>query len=208
MDDFSILISGISLIISCITLYRQRKRITVTWGDNLYVLNPQTDIIFNGSPYPANADVAFYTSVQIINPGHSNMAFFDLRAFNPRTNENHFIATQRTCLPEVQNNSIFISAFGIKYLDNFFIKLPERNFGNLSAGSYTSVDILIFANRNVCLDDGIRLSLKVTNTSWFSRSRYSNTNRKIYKAYEKKFDLTGYTDVLEQKRQHIMRNNS
>lgn len=47
------------------------------------------------------------------------MAFFDLRAFNPKTNENHFIATQRSTLPEVQNNPLFITAFGLENLENF-----------------------------------------------------------------------------------------
>lgn len=147
LESYAIYISIFSLLISFLTLYRQRKRLTVTWQENCYVLNPKTDIFFKGEPYPTSAKVAFYTSVNIVNPSNVNMAFFDLRAFNPKTNENHFIATQRSTLPEVQNNPLFITAFGLENLENFFIKLPARKFGELNAGSYTSIDVLIFVFR-------------------------------------------------------------
>ena len=200
LESYAIYISIFSLLISFLTLYRQRKRLTVTWQENCYVLNPKTDIFFKGEPYPTSAKVAFYTSVNIVNPSNVNMAFFDLRAFNPKTNENHFIATQRSTLPEVQNNPLFITAFGLENLENFFIKLPARKFGELNAGSYTSIDVLIFANKYVAIDDGIVVSIKVTDTSWFHRSLFSDTNRKIYKAHEFFYNLKGYEEILVSKK--------
>ena len=172
LESYAIYISIFSLLISFLTLYRQRKRLTVTWQENCYVLNPKTDIFFKGEPYPTSAKVAFYTSVNIVNPSNVNMAFFDLRAFNPKTNENHFIATQRSTLPEVQNNPLFI----------------------------TAIDVLIFANKYVAIDDGIVVSMKVTDTSWFHRSLFSDTNRKIYKAHEFFYNLKGYEEILVSKK--------
>ena len=73
LESYAIYISIFSLLISFLTLYRQRKRLTVTWQENCYVLNPKTDIFFNGEPYPTSAKVAFYTSVNIVNPSNVNM---------------------------------------------------------------------------------------------------------------------------------------
>ena len=210
----SFLVSFLSFLVSLTTLYRQRKRLVVTWKENLYVLNPETNIFVNNislkTIYPVNSKVAFYGTVDIVNPSNMNMSYFDLRAFNPKNNLNHFIATMRT-LP-LKTNDIYISAFNdTSSLTNFYAKIPERIFGSLPAGSYTSIDILIFANNYVDLNDGIMLSVQTSNTSILDLLRRKNifsvTNRKIFKSYQKYYNVSGYKDVLQKNSQNIQKNS-
>ena len=42
--------------------------------------------------------------------------------------------------------------------------------------------------------------MKVTDTSWFHRSLFSDTNRKIYKAHEFFYNLKGYEEILVSKK--------
>lgn len=200
----ALIISGLSFLVSITTLYRQRKRLVVTWQENLYVLNPETNIFVNNIPlktlYPVDSEIAFYGTVDIVNPSNMNMSYFDLRAFNPKNNINHFIATMRT-LP-LKTNDVYISAFNNpSSLTNFYTKIPERKFGNLPAGSYTSIDILIFANKHVDLNDGIMLSVQTSNASILDLLRRKNifsvTNRKIFKSYQKYYKVSNYKDVLQ-----------
>ena len=180
-------------------MYRQRKHITVTWDQDLLVLNPKTDITIAGEPYPADAVVAFSCTLKIVNPSKCDMSFFDLRAFNPNTNANHYILTKRTIVPNLKDSSILVSpSFKNKnnQMPQFFITIPERNFGTLKAGSFSQIDILIYANKNIKLDHHIMISFKIADTTLFQRSPYSNTNRKKYKAYHVNYCLDGYEEFI------------
>lgn len=192
--------STISLTISFITLYRQRKRIDVTWDPNVLVLNPKTDILISNEPYPVDALVAFYTTIKIINPSRCDMAFFDLRAFNPRTNENHYILTKRTILSHLKDFPIFVSPAPLsKDMPNsvkFFLTIPDKNTGPIKAGSFTQIDVLIYANPKIKLDKNIMISFKTTDTTFLQRSPYSDTNRKKYKAFHCNYCIDGYEKLL------------
>lgn len=197
-NSAAIYISLLSLLISIATLYRQRKRLTVTIDDNLYVLNPKTDVrLLDGSLSPLSAEVAFYCTIKIVNPSYINQSFFDLRAFNPKTNANHFIATRRTSFMNIDEPHLVLSPFHDKEV-TFIATLPERTYGILPAGSFTCLDVLIYANQHVPLEDGIYISLHTSDTSLSHRSKFSVTNRKIYASHEKFFDITGYQEILSQ----------
>lgn len=191
----AITISVISLSLSIITFYRQRKRLTVTFSDNVFVLNPRTSILLNGEPLPYDSPVAFYATINIVNPSHENMSFFDLRAFNPSTNANHFIATQRTSLANVNEPNVVIDCFEDGQTI-FLATLPKRAFGELPAGSFTSLDVIVFANSAISLKEGITISFSVPDTILFpSKNEYSVTNRKVYKQFSRHYDVTGWEDT-------------
>lgn len=182
-----------SLLISIIALYVQRKRLIITWGSNAYVLNPKTDIIIAGEPYPAKSNVAFYVTVDIVNPSKSDISFFDLRAFNPKTNANHYLLTKRTIVPIFKDKSILISPFPE---EQFFVTIPDRTFGMIKAGSFMSLDLVVYTNPNILLDTEIMVSFKVSSTSLFHRSKYSDINRKVFREYHFSYSIKGYEKVL------------
>jgi hypothetical protein len=199
MEYLSLVFSISSLAISFITLYRQRKHIDVTWDPNVIVLNPKTDITVLNEPYPANSSIAFFTTLKIVNSSRCDMAFFDLRAFNPLTNENHYTLTKRTIIPHLKDLPILVSPSSLNKNDNgpkFFITIPDRNSGTLKAGSFTQIDILIYVNQNIKLNKNIMISFKITDTSLFRRSPYSNTNRKKYKTFDHNYCIDGYEKLL------------
>lgn len=198
--NITTLLAFASFIISIYTLYRQRKHLTITFPDNFYLLETKKHVFFNGEPYPAQSKYALYGSIDIVNSSHMNMSYFDLRCFSPHSNKNHFLATQRTVLPTVGNDTLLISPYGIDNPFAFFVKLPLRKFGALPAGSYTSIDVLIFINEEVDLKSGLMLSLKATDTSIFHRSKYSDTNRCIYRAHEKLYDMSVLIEALNNNR--------
>lgn len=196
MEKVSLIISFLSLLISFLTLYAQRKRLLVTWIPNLYILDPKSDILVDGYPYPVASNVAFYGNVDIVNPSKSDISFFDLRAFNPKTNTNHYLLTKRSIFPTLKDSPILLAPFPE---DQYFVTIPERKFGMLRAGSYTSLDLVVYANPNIPLGTEIMISFKVSDTSLLHRSFYSNTNRIIFKEYHFTYSIKGYEDILSKK---------
>ena len=189
-EAISILFSLVSLALSYLAYNATRRPVTVDFGTNYYLLDPKTDIISQDNSIQGVASKhALYTTITIVNPSTVNMAYMDLRAFDPKTNANHFIATKRS-LPFLDNSKIFLMPFGEDALEKFFIHLPDRPFGSLPAGSYTSLDVLIFINDNVDISSGLVLSFKTSKNSFFHRSPWSDTNRKKFRAYHFTYDLS------------------
>lgn len=182
-------IAFISLFLSYLGYRATRKSITIDFTPFFYSLNPKTDITFpDGTIKDIDATRAFYTTIDIVNSSTVDMAYMDLRAFDPVTNNNHFVATYRV-LPILENQKIIISPFGPTALENFHITLPPRKFAPLPAGSCTSIDVLVFLNDNVDTSHGVMLSIKTTETTFFHKSPWSDTNRKKFKEYHFLYNL-------------------
>lgn len=182
-------ISILSLIVAYLGYRKTRKTVTVDFAPSCYFLDPKKDIISSDNLiHGVKATRALYTTIDIVNSSSVNMAYMDLRAFDPISNANHFIATYKS-LPFLQNQNLLLSPFGPNSLDNFAITLPDRIFAPLPAGSYTSIDVLIFINDNVDTSHGVMVSIKTTETTFFKRSPYSDTNRKKFKAYNFLYDI-------------------
>lgn len=189
----SITISIASLAISLYTLWRQRKRITISFDPALFVLDPKKDILVLNEPYPFASDVAFWFTIHVINPSNVNLSFFDLRVFDPDTNKNHFILTKKTMVENLSHFPIHLRPYGP---DGYTADIPEHNYGSIKAGDVMRLDIIVIRNLDAPLGDELTVSLKVPTTSIFHRSLFSNTDRKIYRAYEHTYSLSGWEKVL------------
>lgn len=189
----SIIFSIASLAISLYTLWRQRKRITISFDPALFFLDPKKDILILEKPLPFASDVAFWFTIHIINPSNVNLSFFDLRVFNPDTNKNHFILTKKTMVEAFSKSSIHLRAYGP---DGYTADIPEHNYGSIKAGDVMRLDIIVIHNFYVPLGDKLTVSLKIPTTSIFHRSRFSNTDRNIYRAYEHTYSISGWKKVL------------
>lgn len=197
LSYISVFISLSSAIFSAITYRRQRKYLTVDWDtkynaiDTRYHVKDAKDVFKSFKFYKG-----MYLTATIVNPCNVNMAYLDLRAFNPRTNENHMVATQ-VSVPYLRDDpTVLVCPFGENVLNTYFFKLPDGVHGPLPVGTCTILHLLIIFNPHVNLEDGIMISFKSTDTSLFHRSKYSNTNRKKYRVYEQFFSLAGYEEQL------------
>lgn len=188
-----LLISVISLLISLWTLRKQRKRLTVTFDQNMMVLDPQSDILVGGIPYPVKSDVAFYFSISIVNPSSVNMSFFDLRVFNPENNINQYILTRKTLVSEVKSQHVLIPSYGEQGL---YVDIPMRTFGTIKAGEMKSLEIIVFHNLSIPIGHLLTVSFKIPDTSIWHRSRFAVTNRKIYRAYDWTYNISNYEKCL------------
>lgn len=83
-----------SLIISLYTLWKNRKHLDVYWDDNILRTKPHSIVaIHNGEP--GFYENSYLTRLSVINTSPNDIAFFDLRAFNPNTNINFPLVTKK-----------------------------------------------------------------------------------------------------------------
>ena len=199
MEFFTIFISLAALLISLLSYLRERRLITVDFSPNCFALDVKKNIIvadniFKDIPH----QYAIFTTAIIVNASVINSSYFDLRAYNPKTNENHFICTL-TSLPLLKNNPrLLISPFGPSALENFVIALPYARYGSMSSGSCLELPILVILNENISIEEGITIEFKVPQYAWlpWQRSPKSTSNRKKFKYYKVHYDLTDFHKTL------------
>lgn len=199
MDFITVIISLAALLLSLLSYLRERRLITVDFSPNCFALDVKKNIIvadniFKDIPH----QYAIFTTAIIVNASVINSSYFDLRAYNPKTNENHFICTL-TSLPLLKNNPrLLISPFGPSALENFVIALPNARYGSMSSGSCLELPILVILNENISIEEGITIEFKVPQYAWlpWQRSPKSTSNRKKFKYYKVHYDLTDFHKTL------------
>lgn len=199
MEFFTIFISLAALLISLLSYLRERRLITVDFAPNCFALDVKKNIvvadnIFKDIPH----QYAIFTTAIIVNASVINSSYFDLRAYNPKTDENHFICTL-TSLPLLKNNpKLLISPFGPNALENFVIDLPNARYGSMSSGACLELPILVILNENISIEEGITIEFKVPQYAWlpWQRSPKSISNRKKFKYYKIHYDLTDFHKTL------------
>lgn len=199
MEFFTIFISLAALLISLLSYLRERRLITVDFAPNCFALDVKKNIvvadnIFKDIPH----QYAIFTTAIIVNASVINSSYFDLRAYNPKTDENHFICTL-TSLPLLKNNpKLLISPFGPNALENFVIDLPNARYGSMSSGACLELPILVILNENISIEEGITIEFKVPQYAWlpWQRSPKSTSNRKKFKYYKVHYDLTDFHKTL------------
>ena len=182
-ENFPILISLFALLISFLTLYRQRKQITVTFQPNIYPISKEDVSMTSLKRESILGRDAYKTSVDIVNSSPLDIGFFDLRVFNPETNVNYYLATKKS-LAEIGNNDLYLH-----YSDGVTkLEIPDKNHGVLKANSYTTLDIIIVTNGKD--SNKIGLAFKIPKSVFFGRDSFSVTNRKKFKAFGIIYDLS------------------
>lgn len=181
MDFITVIISLAALLLSLLSYLREIRLITVDFDANCFALDVTKNIkaadnIFEDSPNR----YAIFTTAIIVNASTANSSYFDLRAYNPKTNENHFLCTLSS-LPLLKNKpSLLISPFGPRALENFVIDLPKSRCGPITSGSCLELPILIVLNKNISIEEGVSIEFKVPQYAWlpWHRSSVSTSNRK------------------------------
>lgn len=158
----SISIAVFSFLISCYSLNKNRKVLTVefqgditihTLNDILFMYDSSAenisiaslDYIMEKSAKPCFAEIALQQHIKIINPSQNDIAFFSLEACNPETGIYHTIITRESLAPHLKNSKIFLQE------DVSQLNIPNKTHGVFKANSFTSLNLIIVPDED-CLD--------------------------------------------------------
>lgn len=192
-DNLAIIISIVALILSVLTMYWNRKKVSVFFdsvaeilGENALYCRDEHDQFINSSGLGPGLNLA----VEIINSSPCDISYFDLRAFDPDTDNNYFLIT-RNALPEV---------FTIKklYRENLDFPLspyhhclPNGKSGMLQSHSFTTWDLFIIPKPE---STKLRVSFRVAIQKFpiSKNDKYVTPNQKTYKYFSKDIDITNW----------------
>lgn len=200
------------------TFFKTRKSISVTWDDNFVCNFPDTTFVFNSETHSKESMTHVITSsISIVNPSSTDISFFDLRIFDPKTNLNIEMVTQKTIPSYVEGKHVYqhLNKQGNNYQQIYGryqqMDIPERKFGILKGNSFTKIDII--GDFDVLPDElgnitELTISFKIPKWTLF-KDQYAITNRKKYKSYSKTYDISGWNEqwqsMLELQQQMLLK---
>lgn len=181
---FPIVISTLAFALSALTMYLNRKRVSVQYGGPLEVLaenslycRDQDGVFIPGSSYGPGINL----TVEIINSSPCELSYFDLRAFDPGTDKNYFLMT-RTSLPETISRKKMYRENPENPQAPFHHNLPEASYGMLPGRSFTYWNLFIVPRKD---STKLRVSFRVAiKKRPFTKSdKYVSKNQKKYRFY-------------------------
>lgn len=171
-------IAIVSLVFSFVTWSRNRKIITFDFDKDIQIAEPNSIFCFNNAGNTENYEYCLVTSLSVVNPSNQDIGFFDLRAFDPKTNINLEMVTANTFPKNIEDKTLYqlSGRERVRKLD-----YPERKFGVFKANSFTRLDIILVVNENDNFDE-ITINFKIPRKVYipFFRDRFALSNRKIY----------------------------
>lgn len=182
-ETLTLIISLASFFVSMNALYKNRKTLTVTWSE-LQPIPSGSIFVYSGNVECETYGEGFLCTIDIVNPSPNDIAFFDLRAFDSKPNRNTYLLTRKTLLPIYKNARIYRN----HNANNFELEIPEKGYGILKASSFTKLDIFVLPNEHI--GNAINISFKIAVKSYFKRDKFAVTNRKQYKFYRRRYDIS------------------
>lgn len=192
---FPIILSVVSLGISFFTLYINRKKVDVLFddryellGDHSVYCNDENNQYLRGSGFGPGLNLP----LEIINTSPCEVAYFDLRAFNPDTDENYFLIT-RDSIPADLKKFSFCRENLKDPLSPYRHLMPERYFGILGANSFERWDLFIIPK-----DDSTKLRVSfrvaVRRNPLSEADKYVTPNQEKYRYFAKNFGIKGWRE--------------
>lgn len=186
-----IIISIIALVVSFWTLYKNRKTLTVEIRDKLECIEDKEVFIYNSDVEAVSYGKGLFVTIDIVNPSPSDIAFFELRAFDTKNNENIFLLTKKTLHYTNKDKHIYRS-FGEKGEKIFRLDIPEEDHGVIRSNSFTQFDLFIIPKDNTT---ELIISFKVAIKSRFERDKFAISSvGKTYKTYKQKYPIGKWKD--------------
>lgn len=183
----------ISIVSFIYTFFKTRKVINVTWSNDLIENFPDSTFVFLPNNEIRSFTEVFTGSISIVNPSSTDISYFDLRMFDPKTNINIEVITKKTIQPYVQNKKVY------QYMDTKYQRLqqmdiPERKFGLLKSNSYTKIDVIgdfDVLPKELNNLEKLTISFEIPKKTFY-KDKFSVTNRRKYKSYSKTYEITGW----------------
>ena len=194
--SFSDAVSLIALFVAALSFWMQyRNKLTVSIDPKILFLSPP-NIYLDGISDQFDGVVGFFkTQIDVVNYSSHDIAFFDLRVFNPRTNYNHQFISKKT-FPHDMSSDTKISIYDGVCTYKYNVEVPDKKYGVFKAHSLTHFDIIIYDFDKEAFEDQIMLSFKVSKKNWICKDPFAVTNRGKFKTYCEKYDINGWGKML------------
>lgn len=183
----------LAFLIGAYNFLKMRAPLDVRFAPDLHVL-PVRDIYLEGKNNVLKVPVVFSGFIEVINPSPHDVAFFDLRVFNPETNIKYGIMTKKTFPDMFADTRVQVEIDGLLINQ----EIPARSSGIFRAHSFTPLDILIFGYEGQEIEEFITLSFKISKRRMFRKAPYSLIREK-YQSYGIEYHLSGWKEVLDGK---------
>lgn len=194
---FSNVVSLIALLIAALSFWMQyRNKLTVSIDPKILFLPPQ-NIYLDGISDQFDGVVGFFkTQIDVVNYSSHDIAFFDLRVFNPKNNYNHQFISKKT-FPHNMSSDTKISINDGVCSYEYNVEVPDKKYGVFKAHSLTHFDIIIYDFDKEAFEDSIMLSFKISKKNWIRKDPFAVTNREKFKMYCEKYDINGWGEMLQ-----------
>ncbi|MGP0696608.1 hypothetical protein [Listeria monocytogenes] len=165
-DYLTVGISLLALLVSFLTLMKNRKVIKVRLSKNVIEVSEEDIRVFSslGEENSIFGD-GYLCTLEFINFSPSNIGFFDLRAFNPETNKNTYMLTERS-IPIEYKDAKFYFKDKLISKNHYELVIPNQNYGTIPANSFIKLDL--FIPKSEYFDTTLGISVKTTKRSFFS----------------------------------------
>lgn len=193
----SVVISAIALIVSIAVAWSNRKTLNVNISKDLTVVEAGTAFFADNNSEPASYDDALLLTMEVVNPSPKDIAFFDLRAFNPTTNINVNFLTRRSTALQHRTLPLWMAVDPDNEKDPKLTELniPDANHGIFKANSFTRFSILIFPGES---SEKLGFSFKVAMHAKFRKDPFAITSRKRFKFHGVIYDISSLKQSLPQ----------
>ena len=132
-----ILVSLLALLISFITLYRQRIKYSFQFAKNLYISN---NIILTDGDNADGYGTCMIGNLNFVNLTNFDIGYFQLEAYDVENNQKLHILTRNRILPTLVDRHIM----EVKGENVRVLKIPEATYGIFKSKSNTYLDFVIF----------------------------------------------------------------
>ena len=184
------LVALLALAVSVYGYWINKKELTVEFCPNLEVLPPDALYIDNAGCF-IERRVLLSGYVEIVNSSPVDLSFFDLRAFDPKTNENFAIITRKTLPYDLTDVAVVLNNGIIQHNAD----LPPVKYGILKANSFTYLDIIIHEVPHLIeFGDVVCVSFKVPKKTFFKKDPYAMTKRKKFEFHGIAYNITGWEE--------------
>ena len=179
----TVTVSFSSLLISLVTLHSNRKRLDVEIESDLDNIN---NIYFNVLNFNnSSSDLSFGNGkvcfLKIVNPSPKDIAFFDLRVVDLKSNKPIFFLTNAILeLTNSTNQKLFYNSSGTLAK----INIPNSNYGIFKANSFTRLDLAFYPEEKT----RVLISFKVAISSL--KTNKEAGVRRNFKYYKKEFIIS------------------
>lgn len=193
-DITTLLIAIISLIISILVFYNNRKNLHVDFSNTVTPVR-NGDIKFllekNGSKTDYSYGDSLLIKVEIVNHSPKDIAFFDLECFETTSNERVSILTRHTMFAEIREQIALANLK--KYSTPIELNIPERDYGVFKSGTFIRFHLILFPKKDF---EKINLSFKIAKKSIIKSIFRPGVNRNNFKTYKNTCHIKSWTDRL------------
>ncbi|EFD89934.1 predicted protein [Listeria monocytogenes FSL J2-071] len=188
LEIISITLAAVSLGTSIWIIFINRKRIEVYFDSNIKTIDENVLTLINNDGQINSYGPGYLCSIKILNPSPNDIAYFDLRAFPTETNINSYLLTVKSLHPEFKNAKVYQVYNNEQTLIE--LEIPEKNHGIIKANSFTHFDIFIANTKENEITNEVTISFKIPKKTFF-KDPYAVTERKKYKFYGVKYNVSG-----------------